>query len=101
MTLQKLGVEGKKSDTTWINLFDKIAFYTSRQSWLTTPKLIRLNLDKLFLALENTVQVKLIRTRWREIKTVSGFQSASCTKKLPNSGSTPILLPTHRLTNTT
>ncbi|OGC78308.1 hypothetical protein A2619_04060 [candidate division WWE3 bacterium RIFOXYD1_FULL_39_9] len=38
---------------------------------LTTPELIRLNLDKLFLALEDMVQVELIRNRWKEIKIIS------------------------------
>jgi len=37
---------------------------------LTTPELIRLNLDRVFLALEDMVQVELIRTRWKEIKSL-------------------------------
>ncbi len=35
---------------------------------LPSPEDIRLSLDKLFLALQDMVQVELIRTRWKEIK---------------------------------
>lgn len=34
MTLQNLGLNGKKAQYDWINPFDKIAFYASRQIWL-------------------------------------------------------------------
>jgi len=47
------------------------------RTMLTTPELIRLNLDRVFLALEDMVQVELIRNRWKEIKTLSEFQIAS------------------------
>jgi len=34
MALQNLRLEGKKARYDWINPFDKIAFYASRQAWL-------------------------------------------------------------------
>jgi len=34
MTLQNLELKGKKARYDWINPFDKIAFYASRQAWL-------------------------------------------------------------------
>ena len=34
MTLQNLEIKGKKARYDWINPFDKIAFYASRQAWL-------------------------------------------------------------------
>ena len=34
MVLQNLRLEGKKAQYDWINPFDKIAFYASRQAWL-------------------------------------------------------------------
>ena len=34
MTLQNLELKGKKTQYDWIKLFDKIAFYASRQAWL-------------------------------------------------------------------
>ena len=34
MTLQNLELNGKKARYDWINPFDKIAFYASRQAWL-------------------------------------------------------------------
>mgnify|MGYP001596048159 FL=1 len=68
---------------------------------LPTPEDIRLNLDNVFLALQDMVQVELIRTRWKEIKTLSGLQSASGTKKLLIPGSSPIPHPALHLANTT
>jgi hypothetical protein len=34
LTLQNLELKGKKVRFTWLNPFDKIAFYASRQDWL-------------------------------------------------------------------
>ena len=34
MTLQNLEIKGKKARYDWINPFDKIVFYASRQAWL-------------------------------------------------------------------
>ncbi|MCJ7792371.1 MAG: hypothetical protein MUP45_00085 [Candidatus Marinimicrobia bacterium] len=34
MTLQNLEIKGKIARYDWINPFDKIAFYASRQAWL-------------------------------------------------------------------
>jgi hypothetical protein len=41
MTLQNLRLEGRKARYDWINPFDKIAFYASRQSWLRAIDAVR------------------------------------------------------------
>lgn len=35
MTLQNFKLNGKKADCDWLKPFDKIAFYASRQAWLS------------------------------------------------------------------
>ncbi|MDD3434547.1 MAG: recombinase family protein, partial [Candidatus Pacebacteria bacterium] len=41
MTLENLELSGKKARYDWINPFDKIAFYASRQSWLPLQDALR------------------------------------------------------------
>jgi hypothetical protein len=41
LTLQNLTLSGKKVRFYWKNTFDKIAFYTSRQTWTHVHKIIR------------------------------------------------------------
>ena len=41
MVLQNLRVDGKIARYDWINPFDKIAFYASRQDWLDKKRLVK------------------------------------------------------------
>jgi len=68
MALQNLELKGKKVRYEWLNPFDKMAFYASRQARLSNPEIIRTSISKIIKAFEDTIQTELVRVRWEEIK---------------------------------
>ncbi|OGM25661.1 hypothetical protein A3D00_02285 [Candidatus Woesebacteria bacterium RIFCSPHIGHO2_02_FULL_38_9] len=65
-------------------MFKCYLVYPELTEMLTTPKLIRLNLERLFLALEDMVQVELIRNRWKEIKVLNEYAATVPNLKTSN-----------------
>ena len=81
MALQNLELDGKKSRFDWINLFDKIAFYASRQAWLRNPQINLTELfSPIFKAFTDTVAVEQARERLKQIKLLSENSSLNITE---------------------
>lgn len=69
MALQGLEIKGKKVRYDWINPFDKIAFYASRQAQLHNPSINLTNsLTQVIKAFQNPVWTEQARERLKQIK---------------------------------
>jgi len=69
MTLQNLELNGKIARYDWINPFDKIAFYASRQAWLRNPSInLTSSFDCIIKAFQNPIWAEQARERLKQIK---------------------------------